>query len=241
MARVDAQMDDGFASTHWSLVARAGDDGPAAHAALHTLCLRYWYPVHAYLRRSGHAPVHAQDLTRAFFQGLLEDQRVHADVARHGPFRHFLLCELHRFLASDARRPARHVSLEGPPLDDLEARLRGDSGAALSPEQQLHRGFAVDLLSAARQRLQREAREAGRGEMFDALHPFLGRDPEPGEYEAAAVRLGMQPMLVSIAVRRLRQRFRELVDDELSRTLPSGEDAQREREALLQALGGAGG
>lgn len=240
MVRADAPV-DAFASTQWSLVGRAAGDAPGAQSALLSLCLRYWYPVYAYLRRSGHAPAHAQDMTRAFFQSLLRTQRVHAGVARHGRFRQFLLAELHRFLAGDPAPSRAGGPPDGPELDTLEARLRSDAGAALSPERSLHRGFAVDLLGAARLRLEREAREAGRLAMFDALQPFLGREPEPGEYEAVARRLDVKPMLVSIAVRRLRQRFRELVDHELSQTLASGEDAQGERQALLQALGNEGG
>jgi hypothetical protein len=231
----------GFASTHWSLVAHAAADAPTAHAALLTLCLRYWYPVYAYLRRSGHAAQHAHDLTRAFFQALLRGERVQADAARHGRFRQFLLAELHRFLARDPPPGTPGDALAGPALETLEARLRTDAGTALSPERLLHRGFAVEILGAARLQLQREAREAGRLAMFDALQPYLGREPGAGDYDSVARQLGMQPMVVAIAVRRLRQRFRELVDHELGQTLAHGEDAQQEREALLQALGNDGG
>ncbi len=41
-----------FATTQWSLVARAGDPGaPEARAALAALCQTYWYPVYTYLRQ----------------------------------------------------------------------------------------------------------------------------------------------------------------------------------------------
>ena len=50
-----------FAATRWSLVAaaRRGDGGEP----LADLCLRYWYPVYAYVRRCGHAPAQAQAIT----------------------------------------------------------------------------------------------------------------------------------------------------------------------------------
>ena len=46
-----------FASTHWSVVlAAAQTSSPEAEAALEKLCVAYWYPLYAYLRRSGHSP-----------------------------------------------------------------------------------------------------------------------------------------------------------------------------------------
>ena len=54
-----------FASTHWSVVlAAARTASPEADAALETLCIAYWYPLYAYLRRSGHTHDAAEDLTR---------------------------------------------------------------------------------------------------------------------------------------------------------------------------------
>ena len=57
----------GFTTTHWSVVLAAqADSTPKARAALTQLCERYWYPLYAYLRRSGHSADKAQDLTQAF-------------------------------------------------------------------------------------------------------------------------------------------------------------------------------
>jgi hypothetical protein len=119
--------EDGFASTHWSLVARAhGDDTSAAHASLLTLCLRYWYPVYAYLRRSGHAPEHAHDLARGFFQALMRSVDARDAATRYGRFRLFLLAELHRFLSADQAPAEGTGALSGPTLAELEARHRAD-------------------------------------------------------------------------------------------------------------------
>ena len=41
-------------------------------AALSELYRIYWYPLCAYVRRRGHAPEEAQDLTQGFFLHLLE-------------------------------------------------------------------------------------------------------------------------------------------------------------------------
>jgi RNA polymerase sigma-70 factor (ECF subfamily) len=61
-----------FATTHWSVVLAAGNpEAPEATAALERLCRIYWYPLYAYVRREGHSPADAQDLTQGFFALLL--------------------------------------------------------------------------------------------------------------------------------------------------------------------------
>ncbi len=60
-------QDSGFVTTHWSVVMAAGqgDSGQAADA-LEQLCQTYWYPLYAYVRRQGHGPQDAEDLTQEF-------------------------------------------------------------------------------------------------------------------------------------------------------------------------------
>src|SRR6266576_3832500 len=62
-----------FATTHWSVVLTAGDSAsPQAAEALEQLCRTYWYPLFAFVRRSGHDEETAKDLTQSFFQRFLE-------------------------------------------------------------------------------------------------------------------------------------------------------------------------
>ena len=43
-----------FATTHWSMVIRAGDSrSPEAASAMERLCQTYWYPLYAFVRRKG--------------------------------------------------------------------------------------------------------------------------------------------------------------------------------------------
>jgi len=55
-----------FPTTHWSRVARALDP-----AALAELCAAYWYPIYALIRRKGHSPDQALDLTQDEAPALL--------------------------------------------------------------------------------------------------------------------------------------------------------------------------
>jgi RNA polymerase sigma-70 factor (ECF subfamily) len=97
-----------FTTTHWSVVLRAGQpDSPQTADALEQLCRTYWYPLYAYVRRQGHAPEDAQDLTQEFFARFLEKQYLPlADPAR-GKFRSFLLTALKHFLTNDWVRTRR--------------------------------------------------------------------------------------------------------------------------------------
>ena len=56
-----------FATTSWSVVVAARDaPSDVAHEALASLCQAYWFPLYAYIRRQGHAPQEAEDLTQEF-------------------------------------------------------------------------------------------------------------------------------------------------------------------------------
>ena len=64
-----------FPTTRWSriLAARDGDpDATEARGALADLCRAYWYPLYAFIRRRGHDPEDARDLTQEFFARLIE-------------------------------------------------------------------------------------------------------------------------------------------------------------------------
>ena len=59
------------------MVLAAGEvDSSRAREALAALCETYWYPLYAFVRRKGHSPHDAQDLTQAFFARLLEKNYV---------------------------------------------------------------------------------------------------------------------------------------------------------------------
>jgi DNA-directed RNA polymerase specialized sigma24 family protein len=62
-----------FPATQWTAVLAAGGrPSPESAAALERLCASYWYPLYAFVRRSGHSPPDAQDLTQEFFARVVE-------------------------------------------------------------------------------------------------------------------------------------------------------------------------
>src|SRR5206468_8191663 len=88
-----------FVTTRWSVVLTAGRrDTTRARAALESLCQTYWFPLYAYVRRRGHSPEDARDLTQEFFVRLLERQSLaNADPDR-GKFRSFILGAMNYFI-----------------------------------------------------------------------------------------------------------------------------------------------
>jgi hypothetical protein len=88
-----------FATTHWSVVLAAGhDSSPSAHDALEKLCRTYWYPLYGFVRRRGHGPEDAKDLTHDFFVRFLSKKYFKMADPERGRFRAFLLTSLKHFL-----------------------------------------------------------------------------------------------------------------------------------------------
>ena len=94
-----------FATTHWSVVLRAGEQSsPQSAAALEKLCHAYWYPLYAFSRRQGYPPHEAADLTQDFFLHLLATNALASVSAEKGKFRSFLLASLKNLLANQWNR-----------------------------------------------------------------------------------------------------------------------------------------
>src|SRR6185503_19316452 len=97
-----------FATTHWSVVLAAGEDESASsREALEKLCRAYWRPIYTYVRRRGHAPPEAEDLTQAFFAHFLERKLLTVVDRQRGRFRTFVLHACEYFLAKQWRDASR--------------------------------------------------------------------------------------------------------------------------------------
>jgi hypothetical protein len=237
---ISHQIRRSFTHTQWSLAMRAEESrtGDDAREALVKLCARYWYPVYAYLRRSGCRAVEAQAITRDFLQHLLRHSRDSDSIRAQGRFRQYLLSRLGVFLASERpESPGDDVVAElAEPPPDLELRNQRDNADARSPEEAYQRSFALELLARASARLSQEASQTGRRDMYDALEPFLASDPAPAEAEELVRCLEMRPLAIAVALKRLRQRFREVIDLELADTVGSADELQAEQQALYAVL-----
>jgi RNA polymerase sigma-70 factor (ECF subfamily) len=232
-----------FATTHWSAVLSAQDcDLPQATEALEKLCRTYWYPLYAYVRRRGHAPHDAEDLTQAFFMKLLEKRGLASVGPEKGRFRSFLLASMNHFLTNEwDRRKAekRGGKLTFLSLDDEspESRFAREDVADVSAERAFDRGWAIALLRQAMDRLQAETASAGKDALFARLKAFLQSEPAPGEYEGVAAELGWTQGAVAVAVHRLRGRYRQLVTEQVAETVAAPAEVEDELRQLFAALG----
>src|SRR5947208_12240797 len=231
-----------FATTHWSVVLAAGESAsPEAEAALQKLCRTYWYPLYAYVRRRGHSPHDAQDLTQGFFARLLEKNWVGAADREKGKFRSFLLSVLNHYLgderdrANAAKRGGGQVLIS---LDEQTAEnlLSQEPASYLSPEKEFEKRWAAALLQQAMTRLREEFETAGKGRTFDQLKLFLEGEASSGDYGAMAAGLGMSANAIAVAVHRLRQRYRELVRIEVANTVGSPDEVEEEMRHLFSVL-----
>ncbi len=231
-----------FKTTHWSVVLDAGGGDPAqAGAALATLCQTYWYPLYTYVRRLGHGPEDAQDLTQEFFTRLLEKHWLAQVDASRGRFRSFLLAALKHFLANEWRRTQTAKRGGGQRLlsldDTAEALYAQEPASDLTPEKLYERRWALRLFERALGRLEQDYQAAGREDIYQALKEFLSAEAKEGEYAQVGERLGMSRGAVAAGVHRLRQRYRELVRDEIAQTVTDADGLEDEMRSLLSALG----
>jgi len=94
-----------FPNTRWSVVLAATQPhSPGSTEALEVICRAYWHPLYAYVRRCGHSPHDAQDLTQEFFRRLLEKRWLENADREKGRLRTFLIMTLKHFIANEWRR-----------------------------------------------------------------------------------------------------------------------------------------
>jgi len=230
-----------FATTHWSVVLTAQERSPAADAALEKLCRTYWWPLYGFVRRNGFGPEEAQDLTQGFFALLLE--RRDLDVVRRekGRLRSYLLVSLKNFLAKARRRELTLKRGEGRalvPLDELIAREHADLEPAdnLTADKIYERRWALTLLEQVLTRLEADYRAAGNAKLFDYLKEFLSDEPGRPSQADAAAELGITENAVKQAFHRLRQRYRQLLRDEIAQTVAVLGDVEDELRHFISVL-----
>ncbi|HJX82119.1 MAG TPA: sigma-70 family RNA polymerase sigma factor [Candidatus Udaeobacter sp.] len=230
-----------FATTHWSVVLTAQGRSPAADEALEKLCRTYWWPLYGFVRRHGYSPEEAQDLTQGFFALLLERKDFDAVRREKGRLRSYLLASLKNFLGKAHRRAMTVKRGEGRalvPLDELLARERADLEPAdtLTADRIFERRWALMLLEQVLTRLEIEYRSAVNAKLFDCLKEFLSDEPGRRSQADVAAELGMTENAVKQAFHRMRQRYRQLLHDEIAQTVAVPGDVEDELRHFISVL-----
>ncbi len=230
-------------TTRWSVVLAAGhQSSPDAARAIESLSQAYWYPLYAYVRRRGKQPEEARDLTQEFFATVIEKDYLNSADQERGRFRSFLLTVFKRFLANEHQREQAQkrgggqcvVSIN---VDDGERRLSLEPSHDWTAEHEFERRWAVTLLDQVLERLQEDYSSKGKGELFTQLKPFLTID-DTDSHEIIAKTLDMSVGAIKVAVHRLRQRYRDLIRQEVASTVANEDDADDELNQLLTAIRG---
>lgn len=230
-----------FPNTRWTLVLNAANPAlPQSHDALTSLCEGYWYPIYAFVRRKGHSPEDAQDLTQGFFLQILEGsffQRANRDKGR---FRTFLLVALRFYLAdmgdrANARK--RGAGTETLPFEvrDGEAAYIREPVSAETPERIFERRWARTVLDRVLKMIKDEFIRHGRLEHFNHLKVYLmGQAEVP--YAELAKRLDISESALKSGIHRLRKKYRDLLRAEVASTVSDPVDVDEELRYLLTAI-----
>jgi RNA polymerase sigma-70 factor (ECF subfamily) len=230
-----------FLTTRWSVVLAAQrETSPSGDAALETLCRLYWYPLYAYVRRSGQDPHDAQDLTQEFFARLLAKDWLRAAAQERGRFRTFLLVALKRFMAKEwhrataQKRGGKNTVL---PLDTVDAERRYAGEPVLTADEVFDRRWAMTLIEQTLERLRAEYQASGKAAEYGLLQEWLTAARGEIPYQQLAEQLGTSAGAARVAVHRLRQRFRDNFRENVSHTVAEPAAIEDEMRHLASILG----
>jgi DNA-directed RNA polymerase specialized sigma24 family protein len=232
-----------FTTTHWSVVfAAAQEAAPAAQEALECLGKAYWPPVNSYIRGLGHPPADADDLTQQFFARFLGGKRYKLADRQRGRFRSFVLTSVKHLLVNEWERGSaqkrgggvRPISLDAPlpGQDDRRPDFPDNQTAARIYEYK----WALAVLDEVRARLALEYAETGKAAVFVLLENFLPGGDGGSAHADAAAQLGVAEGTVKSYLHRLRQRYRQLLRDEIARTVETPEEIDDELRHLMSVL-----
>jgi len=243
--KAEPQAGRGFVPTRWSVVLKAAHQaGPDAEQALATLCETYWFPLYAFVRRQGHGPQDAEDLTQAFFARLLEKRYLESIQREGGRFRSFLLTALKRFLANEwdrARTEKRGGKRTIVALDheSAESRYQIEPAHELTPDKLYERQWAQALLDRVLNHLREEYTGAGKADWFARLSGTLGRPRGEAPYRELAAALATTEAAVKMGVQRMRARYRALFRAEVAHTVARPEEIEEEIRHLFAVFAGS--
>lgn len=232
----------GFPTTRWSLVLDVADPSDIRRrAALSTLCELYWYPVYAFIRRTGQPAEDARDLTQAFFTAVIEKDYFGQARPHRGRLRAFLLQSVRHFLANERdhalrqkRGGGRVVSLE---IETGDERYRHESVDTETPEDVFEARWAAEVLVEARRRLEARHRDGWmRGSPYFA--PLLEQETTGHDrsYRLLATELGATEGSLRVMAHRVRQQLIACLRDAIADTVGSPDEIDQELRYLQTVL-----
>jgi RNA polymerase sigma factor (sigma-70 family) len=230
-----------FVTTHWSVVLTAQSRSPAAQDALEKLCRAYWLPLYAFVRREGHPPEEAKDLTQEFFARFLQRRDFDAVRREKGRLRSYLLVALKHFLANERHHASALKRGQGQQpisLDEILAHQRNELEPAetLTADQIYERRWALTLLEQVLARLGNEFRDAKKTPLFERFKELLADEPNRPSQAEMARELGMTENALKQAFHRMRERYRQILREEIAHTVATPAEIEDELRHLIAVL-----
>ncbi|MBI2931445.1 MAG: sigma-70 family RNA polymerase sigma factor [Planctomycetes bacterium] len=231
-----------WASTLWATVLRARDaHSQDGRAALEKLATLYWKPVYFYIRHRHRDIETAKDLTQSFFAYFLEHDLVSRARPEAGRFRAYLRTVLHRFLSDDrdrARAAKRGGQAARVPLEfaEAEAEFAYGPSQAQSPQEVYDRAWIEETIARTLDRFRAECAQQGRAHWYEALRLRFGSRGESPSYADLARSLGVSEEAVTNYLHRARERFREILIEEVGQAVAGPADLSEELRILGELL-----
>jgi DNA-directed RNA polymerase specialized sigma24 family protein len=237
------QLNDGFATTRWSVVLAAKDRlNSDSRRALEELAQIYWFPLYAHVRGSGCDPDEAADFTQEFFARLLEKNFLATVDPSKGKFRSFLRVSLNHFLSNEfdkarVQKRGGHISIISLDIIAAESRYQNEPGDEMTAERLFERRWAHTLLDHAICRLREYYAQKNKADFFDAIKKWLTSD-KLSDISLADIagKWSMSTSAVKDAVYQLRHRYCEYLKDEVAQTLTDPTQVDEEINYLRQCL-----
>lgn len=220
-----------------------GSDSQEAQNALIELCQAYWYPLYTYIRRQGRSSHDAEDLTQEFFAKLIEKNFLVGVQQEKGRFRSFLLVALKRFLANQwnyahAQKRGGRQTIISIDQNSAESRYILEPAHNITAELIFEQRWATTLLDQVLARLAAEYGATGRGSLFQDLRGSLLKEKSSLPYSELATQMQMTEAAVKMAVQRMRIRYRELLREEIAKTVASPDEIEDEIRHLFATFSG---
>jgi RNA polymerase sigma factor (sigma-70 family) len=231
-----------FRPTLWTVVLRAKDpSSPDRREALERLFQTYWKPVYFLIRRT-HDPEAAQDIAQGFFTAFLEKDFLRTVERGKGKFRTFLCVALRHYMSDESDR-ARAQKRGGGRLqftldfNRAETEIPQEPASKDNPDKMFQRQWALEVIKRSLQTLRGEFQASDRLAEFEAISLYLsaGGKEAPSHADLSS-RLGITESDVNNRVHRLRQRYRELILEEIRSYSGSEEESQEELRDLFSAF-----
>ena len=230
-SRADETGDRLFGLTRWSLVAGAAAvDETMQERALTALFEQYRRPITLYIRRRLSHHHDCEDVLQETFQQLIARKPFGNLAPERGRFRDYLKRCAANVIAGRIRAAtaARRTAPEAGSPDLGEDCVEDD-------ETQFDAEWARTMVGSVITALKAECAGRGRTDFFDAVKGWIITEPAEGGYAEAAARLNTSQEGLRQFVKRMRQRFQELMREQVAATVDDGE-VQDELRHLMRAF-----